>query len=108
MSMYEKSKFRFSETFNNSNGKTSGSGFTGVILGLIGGVGFICGTFGYFLGVEETMLYMGEVLKLIAAATILLGVRKVGSQLVKATNGEKPEPVSPPLFQPATGIDEKG
>jgi len=28
---YNKSKFRFSETFNNSNGKTSGSGFVGVI-----------------------------------------------------------------------------
>ena len=56
MSMYEKGKFKFSETFNNSNGKTSGSGFAGIILSLIGGVGFICGTVGYFFGIEETML----------------------------------------------------
>jgi len=106
MSMYDKSKFRLSETFNNKDGKTSGSAFAGIILSLIGGVGFICGTVGYFFGIEETMLYLGEVLKLIAAATILLGVRKVGGQIIAVKNGT--EPKAEPLFQPNPGTDEKG
>jgi len=115
MSMFDKSKFKFSETFNNKDGKTSGSGFSGVILCLIGGAGFICGTFGYFFGIEETMLYLGEVLKLIAAGTILLGVRKVGGQIVEAKNGKNPEVIKPeitpvvkPVVKPEVNNEELG
>lgn len=81
MSMYDKSKFRFSETFNNSDGKTSGSGFIGVYLGLIAGIGFVAGIFGFFFEIPEVMEYFTMVLKLVAAATILMGVRKIGGQI---------------------------
>jgi hypothetical protein len=74
---YNKSKFIFSETFNNANGKTSGSGFIGVILGLIAAAGMIAGTVGFFLQTPNTLEFIGLVLKLVAASTILLGVRKL-------------------------------
>ena len=86
MSMFEKSEFKFSETFNNSDGKSSGSAFVGVWLGLIGGIGFIAGTFGYFFDLPDTMEYLGFVMKLIFAASILMGARKVVGQIV---NGKK-------------------
>ena len=57
MPKFDAKKFVFHETFTNANGKTSGSGFIGVILGLIAGAAFI------------------------AASTILLGVRKIGGQI---------------------------
>ena len=74
---YNRSKFVFSETFNNQSGKTSGSGFVGVILALIAGVGIVAGTFGYFFEIPNTLEYLGVMLKLVAAATILLGVRRL-------------------------------
>ena len=77
MRKYDRSKFVFSETFNNSTGKTSGSGFIGVILGLISGAGIIAGTLGYFFEVPNTLEYLGVILKLVAASTILLGIRRL-------------------------------
>ena len=89
MSMgFDKGKFRFSETFNNSDGKTSGSGFVGVWLGLIGGFGFICGTFGYFFSLENTMEYLGLVIQLIAASAILMGARKMAGAFKKVEEGK--------------------
>ena len=46
---YNKSKFRFSETFNNSNGKTSGSGFVGVITGILTSIAFAAAMVGWWL-----------------------------------------------------------
>jgi hypothetical protein len=74
---YNRSKFVFSETFNNQSGKTSGSGFIGVILSLIAGAGIVAGTFGYFFNLPNTLEFLGVMLKLVAAATILLGVRRL-------------------------------
>jgi hypothetical protein len=74
---YNRSKFIFSETFNNANGKTSGSGFIGVILGLTAVVGILSGVVGYFLQIPNTLGFMEVILKLVAAVTILLGIRKL-------------------------------
>ena len=73
---YEKSKFRLSETFNNSDGKTSGSGFIGVILGMIAALGFIAGSIGWFLGMKEVMEYLEIVLQLGLLSAAFMGVRK--------------------------------
>jgi len=81
MSNFNKNKFTFSETFTNTTGKTSGSGFIGVILGLIAGGSIIATMVGYFLQIPNTIEVMGELLKLVAAATLLLGVRKVSGHL---------------------------
>ena len=74
---YNRSKFVFSETFNNANGKTSGSGFTGVVLGLIAGIGVISCIIGYFFQLPNTLELLGEMLKLVAAVTISLGIRRL-------------------------------
>jgi len=81
MANFNKDKFRFRETFTNSNGKTSGSGFIGVILGLLAGIAFAATMVGYFFELPNTVEVMGEILKLVAAATILLGVRKVSPNI---------------------------
>lgn len=75
--MHDKSKFKLSETFNNSNGKTSGSGFIGVLVGLVTVIGFIAGTIAWFLGKPDTMVYFEKVLQLGGLSAILMGVRKV-------------------------------
>ena len=79
MSMYNKSEFSFSETFNNRDGKTSGSGFIGVILGLVAAGMLVAGTIGFFCGIGNSIEFLDVVIKLVAAVTILLGVRKVAS-----------------------------
>jgi hypothetical protein len=74
---YNRSKFNFSETFNNQSGKTSGSGFVGVITGLAGILGILAGIFGYFLQLPNTLEYFGVMLKVLTASAILLGVRRL-------------------------------
>lgn len=95
MSKFDAKKFRFSETFTNTNGKTSGSGFIGVMLGIIAGLAFIAAMVGYFLEIPNTIEVMDQMLKLIAASTILLGVRKMAPRVGKnaVDNGnETPDP----------------
>lgn len=98
MSDFDRKKFVFHETFMNQNGKTSGSGFVGVILGLISGVAFIAAMVGYYFELPNTIEVMGEILKLVAAATILLGIRKVSSDYAntKNVNGNIVIPSTPP------------
>ena len=72
----KKHKFVFSEVFNNSDGKTSGSGFIGVIMGLVGSLGFIAAIVGYFLELPDTIPFMQQTIFFIGSATVLLGVRK--------------------------------
>ena len=83
---YEKSKFRFSETFNNSDGKTSGSGFVGVIMGLVATLGSITCMVGWYLGLDDVDVIFDLVLKLGGLSALLMGVRKVSSH-ISARNG---------------------
>jgi len=78
---YEKSKFRFSETFNNSNGKTSGSGFVGVIMGLTATLAFIAGVVGWYLEFDGVMEFMEKVLKFGSLSAVLMGVRKISGHI---------------------------
>ncbi|MCK9447125.1 hypothetical protein M0Q50_09765 [bacterium] len=78
MVYFNKNKFKFIETFiNTKTGKTSGSGFIGVILGLIAAIAFIFTMIGYFYEIPGTIEVMQKIIEMIAAVTILLGVRKV-------------------------------
>lgn len=92
MMNYEKSKFRFSETFNNESGKTSGSGFVGVLLGLLTGVGFIAGTIALYLSIDNVMEYFEKVIQLGGLSALLMGVRKVTRAL---STKKTPEPEPP-------------
>ena len=75
-----KHRFILSEVFNNNSGKTSGSGFIGVIMGLVGCLGFIAATVGYFLQKPDTIPFMQQTIFFIGSATVLLGVRKFSSK----------------------------
>jgi len=74
--LHGKNKFRFEEIFLNSDGKTSGSGFVGIILGLVGCLAFIASIIGFFLQLEDVIPFMQQTIFFIGAATVLLGVRK--------------------------------
>jgi uncharacterized iron-regulated membrane protein len=72
----KKHKFVFTEVFNNTNGKTSGSGFIGVMMGLVGCLAFIAAIVGYFMKLPDTIPFMQQTIFFIGSATVLLGVRK--------------------------------
>jgi zinc transporter ZupT len=56
------------------------------VLGVIAGASFIAAMVGYFLEIPNTIEIMEQMLKLIAASTILLGVRKVTPRFGKKEN----------------------
>jgi hypothetical protein len=74
---YDKSKFRFSETFNNTDGKTSGSGFIGVMMGLTATASFVAVLVGWWLGKPDVLDLFDKVLQLGLLSTALMGVRKI-------------------------------
>lgn len=69
-------KFVFSEVFNNTDGKTSGSGFIGVMMGLVACLAIIAASVGYFLKLPDTIPFMQQIIFFAGSATVLLGVRK--------------------------------
>jgi hypothetical protein len=79
--LFDKTKFSFKEITMNSNGKQSATGFIGVILGLVAAVSFMAAMVGYFLEIPNTIEVMAQMLKLIAASTVLLGVRKIAPRV---------------------------
>lgn len=85
--MYNKSKFRFSETFNNANGKTSGSGFVGVIMGLTTTVAFCVVLVGWWVGKPEVLEIFEKVLQMGMLSAGLMGVRKI-SGVFMSKNGK--------------------
>jgi len=78
---YNKSKFIFSETFNNSTGKTSGSGFIGVLMGLATIVGVITVFVGWWVGKPDVLEIFDKILQLGLLSAALLGVRKLSASL---------------------------
>lgn len=83
MGKYNGSKFKFTETFNNPDGKTSGSSFIGVHLGLISMLGILIGIFGWYIGKENVLDFLDKMLQVGFLASVLLGVRKVGNVFEK-------------------------
>jgi cobalamin biosynthesis protein CobD/CbiB len=76
MGKYNHSKFVFSETFNNRDGKTSGSGFAGIILTLTGAACFVAAMVGWYLQKPDVIEIMGKIIIVLTLASALLGVRK--------------------------------
>ena len=88
--MYDGSKFRFSEVFSNSDtGKTSGSGFIGVIMGLVSILGFIASLIGWWLGKPETLEIFDKSLQIGLLSAALLGVRKFSGTLMSSKGFKK-------------------
>ena len=95
MSDYEKSKFRFSETFNNDNGKTSGSGFIGVILGLVAAITWLAlpALLILFDAIDSATVIelVKQTINLVWASAALLGARKVATVFVDAKQNKNAE-----------------
>lgn len=87
---YSKSRFVFSETFNNQDGKTSGSGFIGVIFGFLVMISWLVGTAMIFFRIDYEMvdMYFKSNLGLVGSVTVLLGARKIVSA-IGSSNGKK-------------------
>ena len=83
MSNFDKDKFVFHEIFTNESGKQSGSGFVGVIMGLIATLAFIAGIIGWFLEINQVIEYLEKVIQLGFLSAALMGVRKVTGIWVK-------------------------
>jgi len=80
---YDKGKFRFSETFNNDSGKSSGSGMIGVLGGIVGLIGFLVCVVGYLFQIPNTLEMMTNVILLMGIVSTLLSVRKITAGLKK-------------------------
>ena len=87
MAGFDKNRFTFRELTMNQDGKQSGSGFIGVYLGLISGIMALGSMVGYFIKIPNTIEFMGQILQLIAAATILLTARKLSGDYLARKNG---------------------
>jgi len=69
-------KFVIAEIFSNQDGKTSASAFIGVIVGLLGCIGFLAAIIGYIFKIPETINVMQQCTIFIGAASALLAARK--------------------------------
>ena len=86
MNNFDKGTFRFSETFNNSNGKTSGSGFIGVILGMVTALSWIGLMLAFFfsdISGDKIVEMTSQALALGGVSALLLGARKVAGAFDK-------------------------
>lgn len=87
------SKFNWREIFSNNSGKTSGSGFSGVISILVGLIGFLSGIVMYYL--TNFSIHAPEVMQssltLIGIGAALLGVRKIFKDKDKLEINNEPE-----------------
>lgn len=89
MGNFNKNKFVFWETFTNKDGKTSGSGFIGVILGLIVGISMLATMISHFLRIPGTVEIIRALVESMLYVAILLGVRKASSMLLRKGSVEE-------------------
>jgi hypothetical protein len=105
------SKFSWAELFSNETGKTSASGFTGVVICLVG-------TLCFFLGCIDKMFISKEIdiitqsIVFVGIGVALLGVRKVAKSgnhkeksSVEKVVQTQPEQIQPQPEQPVQQIN---
>jgi len=78
---YDK-KFVFTELFLNESGKTSGSGFIGVLSGVVATIAFVGVMVGWWMGKSDVIEIFDKVLQLGLLSAALLGVRKFSGALM--------------------------
>ncbi len=76
LNVYNKNKFNLAEIFNNTDGKTSGSGFIGVVSGSVASLCFLIATIGYLFKLTWTIDVMSQCVFMLGISAALLGVRK--------------------------------
>ena len=90
----KRNQFSIAELFSNSDGKTSASGFIGILVGIIGCLAFTTAIVGYVFNLPNTISVMQQSTIFIGAATALLAARKFAPG---ATALEQIEDVNPPV-----------
>lgn len=70
------SNFSFAEAMSNSNGKTSGSKFAGLIGICVGSIGFLGGILGAFYKLPDSVAIAGLSSALITGSYVLFGYSK--------------------------------
>lgn len=73
---FDQNKFRFRELVTNRDGKTSGSGFVGLLLGLTAVIVALGGTVGWYTGMEGWTDAFEYSIKLGGISALLMGARK--------------------------------
>lgn len=68
------------ELFSNFDGKTSASGFVGVLVGIVGCIAFLTATIGYVKGIPDSIEVMQQSSIFIGSAVALLAARKFSSR----------------------------
>jgi len=91
------SKFSWAELFSNNSGKTSGSGFVGVIVSLVGTLCFLMGCLDKMFFTNSIDIITQSII-LVGIGTTLLGVRKVISG-VKPNETKAEEPKDDQMIQ---------
>ena len=88
----QRDKFVIAEIFSNSDGKTSGSGFVGVMIGVVGCLGFLVAIVGYLFNMPNTVEVMRETTMFIGASSILLATRKVSGRIGSGVQDVQDQP----------------
>lgn len=91
--MRYKSKFVWHELVENRDGKTSGSGFAGLVVTMAGVFTFLLGTLALLFTEVDIKDLLYQSIALIATGSTLLGVRKVTKQ--PEYNEQPPEEIPP-------------
>ena len=81
MSQFDASKFTWHELITNHNGKQSGSGFIGVLMGILTIASFSVAMLGWWLGKPDILDIFDKILQLGLLSAALLGIRKVSGSL---------------------------
>lgn len=76
-----KHRFRFQETFNNTDGKTSGSGFCGVMIVLSGIIAFLGASTASIIGIPEAMPLIPYITGYVTVGAGLLTARKLKKEI---------------------------
>ena len=90
--MSDRGKFVIAELFSNADGKTSGSGFIGILAGMVGCVAFLVALVGYFLNIPNTIDVMQQSSIFVGSASALLAARKFKSSYENYNNKDAENP----------------
>jgi hypothetical protein len=88
------SKFSWAELFSNDNGKTSGTGFCGVVICVVGTICFFLGCIDK-MWITHTIDVITQSIVFVGIGATLMGFRKVANN--KAAETEADQPVAPPV-----------
>jgi hypothetical protein len=96
-------KFSFHQLFSNSDGKTSASGFAGILVILAGLVAFLFGVEEFFRASKNDIMNQSIIVITIGAG--LLGVRKSkDSTLANSLSDSDPDPAPQATIQQTTTV----